>query len=100
MIGLRKPGLEAPNSTCDVNATKFDFSARRRRGHPPSLAVLFLKEMREKSSFFGMRALQVYYMTKQLHFSQGTASLRRVGIGAFQSARASAPYRHCTGGRF
>jgi len=46
-----------------------------RRGHPPGLAVLFLTEMWEKFSFFGMRALQVYYMTKQLHFSQGTASL-------------------------
>ena len=46
-----------------------------RRGHPPGLAVLFLTEMWEKFSFFGMRALQVYYMTKQLHFSQGSASL-------------------------
>ena len=46
-----------------------------RRGHPPGLAVLFLTEMWEKFSFFGMRALQVYYMTRQLHFSQGTASL-------------------------
>ena len=46
-----------------------------RRAHPPGLAVLFLTEMWEKFSFFGMRALQVYYMTKQLHFSQGSASL-------------------------
>ena len=45
-----------------------------RRGHPPGLAILFLTEMWEKFSFFGMRALQVYYMTKQLHFSQATAS--------------------------
>ena len=50
-------------------------TATPRRGHPPGLAVLFLTEMWEKFSFFGMRALQVYYMTKQLHFSQGTASL-------------------------
>jgi POT family proton-dependent oligopeptide transporter len=49
--------------------------AAPRRGHPPGLAVLFLTEMWEKFSFFGMRALQVYYMTKQLHFSQGSASL-------------------------
>jgi len=46
-----------------------------RTGHPPGLAVLFLTEMWEKFSFFGMRALQVYYMTKQLHFSQASASL-------------------------
>ena len=50
-------------------------AATPRRGHPPGLAVLFLTEMWEKFSFFGMRALQVYYMTKQLHFSQGSASL-------------------------
>jgi POT family proton-dependent oligopeptide transporter len=31
--------------------------------------------MWEKFSFFGMRALQVYYMTKQLHMEQGKASL-------------------------
>jgi POT family proton-dependent oligopeptide transporter len=49
--------------------------ATPRRGHPPGLAVLFLTEMWEKFSFFGMRALQVYYMTKQLHFSQASASL-------------------------
>ena len=49
--------------------------AAPRRGHPPGLAVLFLTEMWEKFSFFGMRALLVYYMIKQLQFSQGSASL-------------------------
>lgn len=49
--------------------------ATPRRGHPPGLAVLFLTEMWEKFSFFGMRALQVYYMTKELHYSQASASL-------------------------
>ncbi len=44
-------------------------------GQPKGLAVLFLTEMWEKFSFFGMRALQVYYMMKQLHFSQADASL-------------------------
>src|SRR3954468_8587561 len=53
-----------------------------RHGHPPGLAVLFLTEMWEKFSFFGMRALQVYYMTKQLHFSQGEASLIYGAYGA------------------
>jgi POT family proton-dependent oligopeptide transporter len=57
------------------HASQADAAARPRRGHPPGLAVLFLTEMWEKFSFFGMRALQVYYMTKQLHFPQGTASL-------------------------
>jgi POT family proton-dependent oligopeptide transporter len=31
--------------------------------------------MWEKFSFFGMRALQIYYMTKKLHFDQASASL-------------------------
>ena len=44
-------------------------------GQPKGLTVLFLTEMWEKFSFFGMRALQLYYMTKQLQFSQGDASL-------------------------
>ena len=44
-------------------------------GQPRGLTVLFLTEMWEKFSFFGMRALQIYYMIKQLHFSQADASL-------------------------
>lgn len=44
-------------------------------GQPKGLTVLFLTEMWEKFSFFGMRALQIYYMTKQLHYSQADASL-------------------------
>ncbi len=44
-------------------------------GQPVGLTVLFLTEMWEKFSFFGMRALQVYYMIKQLHFSQADASM-------------------------
>ncbi|MEN4905175.1 peptide MFS transporter [Luteimonas sp. TWI1437] len=44
-------------------------------GQPPGLTILFLTEMWEKFSYFGMRALLVYYMTKQLLFSQQQASL-------------------------
>lgn len=44
-------------------------------GQPKGLTVLFLTEMWEKFSFFGMRALQIYYMTKQLHYSPADASL-------------------------
>ncbi|MEP7244038.1 MAG: peptide MFS transporter [Gammaproteobacteria bacterium] len=36
------------------------------RGHPPGLALLFLTEMWERFSFYGMRALLVLYMTEQL----------------------------------
>lgn len=44
-------------------------------GHPRGLTILFLTEMWEKFSYYGMRALLVYYMTKQLLISQAQASL-------------------------
>ncbi|MDQ0462666.1 POT family proton-dependent oligopeptide transporter [Caulobacter ginsengisoli] len=44
-------------------------------GQPRGLTVLFLTQMWEEFSFFGMRALLVYYMTKQLMIGQGKASL-------------------------
>ena len=44
-------------------------------GQPVGLTVLFLTEMWEKFSFYGMRALLVYYMTKQLAMAQGQASV-------------------------
>src|SRR5262245_29786067 len=43
-------------------------------GHPPGLTILFLTEMWEKFSYFGMRALLVYYMTKALAMRQEDAS--------------------------
>src|SRR5690348_15583469 len=43
-------------------------------GQPRGLTFLFLTEMWEKFSFFGMRTLLVYYMTKQLLISQQHAS--------------------------
>ena len=43
-------------------------------GQPRGLAILFLTEMWEKFSYYGMRALLVYYMTKQLMIGQGQAS--------------------------
>jgi POT family proton-dependent oligopeptide transporter len=43
-------------------------------GHPRGLFVLFLTEMWERFSYYGMRALLVYYMIKHLTFSQGQAS--------------------------
>ena len=44
-------------------------------GHPPGLTILFLTEMWEMFSFFGMRALLVYYMTMHLDIRQEYASL-------------------------
>lgn len=43
-------------------------------GQPRGLTVLFLTNMWEQFSYYGMRALLVYYMTKQLLLSQGTSS--------------------------
>lgn len=44
-------------------------------GQPRGLTVLFLTEMWEKFSFYGMRTLLVYYMTKQLLMNQQDASV-------------------------
>ena len=44
-------------------------------GQPRGLSILFLTQMWETFSFFGMRALLVYYMTKQLLLGQQQASL-------------------------
>lgn len=43
-------------------------------GQPRGLTILFLTNMWEQFSYFGMRALLVYYMTKQLMLSQGHSS--------------------------
>jgi len=44
-------------------------------GQPRGLTILFLTEMWEKFSYFGMRTLLVYYMVKQLQYAQGYASM-------------------------
>jgi POT family proton-dependent oligopeptide transporter len=44
-------------------------------GQPRGLTILFLTNMWEQFSYYGMRALLVYYMTKQLLIAQGTSSL-------------------------
>ena len=43
-------------------------------GHPRGLTILFLTEMWDQFSFFGMRALLVYYMTKELLITQAHSS--------------------------
>ncbi|MFV0623582.1 peptide MFS transporter [Sphingomonas sp. ac-8] len=44
-------------------------------GQPRGLTILFLTNMWEQFSYYGMRALLVYYMTKQLLMAQGSASI-------------------------
>ena len=43
-------------------------------GQPRGLTILFLTQMWELFSYYGMRTLLVYYMTKQLLFAQDKAS--------------------------
>jgi POT family proton-dependent oligopeptide transporter len=60
-----------------VSAAAADIPARAEPtwfGHPRGLTVLFLTETWEKFSYYGMRAILVYYMTKQLMFAQAHAS--------------------------
>jgi POT family proton-dependent oligopeptide transporter len=51
-------------------------------GQPRGLTVLFLTETWTEFSFFGMRALLVYYMTKGLHIPQTRSSLIYGGYAA------------------
>ncbi|HMJ13819.1 MAG TPA: peptide MFS transporter [Polyangiaceae bacterium] len=43
------------------------------KGHPKGLVVLFFAEMWERFSFYGMRALLVFYMTRHFLFSDNAA---------------------------
>jgi POT family proton-dependent oligopeptide transporter len=64
-------------SKCGAGHTLKAMSADRQTwfGQPRGLTILFLTEMWEIFSYYGMRALLVYYMTKQLMIGQGKASL-------------------------
>src|SRR6185369_7284509 len=44
-------------------------------GQPRGLTILFLTNMWEQFSYYGMRALLVYYMTRQLLIDQQSSSL-------------------------
>ena len=44
-------------------------------GHPRGLFVLFFTEMWERFSFYGMRALLIFYLTKQFLFSDERAGM-------------------------
>lgn len=63
--------------------------ARNLFGHPPGLTVLFTTQMWAEFSFFGLQALLVYYMTKQLGFAQAKSSLI---YGAYGAAAFFSPF--------
>ena len=50
-------------------------AARDWFGHPAGLTILFLTETWTQFSYFGMRAILVWYMTKELLIGQQHASL-------------------------
>lgn len=58
-----------------TTAPRFAAGSRWFFNQPPGLAILFLTQMWETFSYFGMRALLVYYMTKQLLMGQQQASM-------------------------
>ncbi len=63
--------------------------ARTLFGHPAGLTVLFTTQMWAEFSFFGLQALLVYYMTKQLGFAQAKSSLI---YGAYGGAAFFSPF--------
>ncbi|MDB5699592.1 MAG: proton-dependent oligopeptide transporter, family, partial [Alphaproteobacteria bacterium] len=44
-------------------------------GHPKGLYILFFAEMWERFSYYGMRALLIFYLTKHWLFEDGPANL-------------------------
>ncbi|MFT7632647.1 MAG: POT family proton-dependent oligopeptide transporter, partial [Mariniblastus sp.] len=48
-----------------------EITDKRFFGHPMGLAVLFFAEMWERFSYYGMRALLIFYLTKHWLFSDG-----------------------------
>ncbi len=44
-------------------------------GHPIGLSICFLTEMWERFSYYGMRALLIFYLTEHFLFSAGDANL-------------------------
>jgi len=59
-------------------ASNPNFAAEEARtflGHPRGLFVLFFAEMWERFSYYGMRALLIFYLTQHWLFSDGDASI-------------------------
>lgn len=66
----------------------------QRKAHPRALFVLFFAEMWERFSFYGMRALLILYLTKELFdkMAAGEADARAYGIyGAYNALLYAAP---------
>ena len=62
--------------------------ARQLRGHPRGLTILFFAEMWERFSYYGMRALLIFYLTQHFLFDDKTANGR---YGAYTTLVALLP---------
>ena len=58
-----------------MRSSKEAFKQQTLFGHPAGLVVLFLTQMWEQVSWYGMRSLLVYYLTKDLMLQQSRASV-------------------------
>jgi len=57
------------------NADQSAMTGREFFGHPKGLAVLFMTEMWERFSYYGMRALLIFYLTQHFLFSDQQSAL-------------------------
>ncbi len=65
-------------------------------GHPRGLATLFFTEMWERFSYYGMRALLIYYMTHRV--AEGGLGFRDSKAGAIYGLYTAMVYLLCLGG--
>ncbi len=65
-------------------------------GHPRGLATLFFTEMWERFSYYGMRAILIYYMTHEI--AQGGLGFRDSKAGAIYGLYTAMVYLLCLGG--
>jgi len=85
------PSPEDPPTS--LNAVREDTSFF---GHPRGLATLFFTEMGERFSYYGMRAILMFYMTHQL--AEGGLAFGLNKAGAVYGLYTSSVYLLCLGG--
>ena len=56
-------------------ATGWPVAVQMMKNHPPGLRILFFAEMWERFSYYGMRALLIFYLTKHWLFDDGKSNL-------------------------
>ncbi|MBV2154274.1 peptide MFS transporter [Kitasatospora sp. SUK 42] len=78
------------STTLDAGATSASPSGKTFFGHPRGLATLFLSEMWERFSYYGMRALLVLYMTAAT--TDGGLGMKLATAGAVYSVYTAMVY--------